>query len=78
MARRKQAIPLLIFDDEAPKATLKKQSRYGTDPWQPGEIPRGFIKVHSGPKKQAPYGEFLSIKTPFNRGKKAPNTEESE
>lgn len=53
-------------------AALKKQDRYGSEPWQPGEIPTrtGSLRPITGPldAKRAPYGEFLGVEKPTNRG----------
>lgn len=66
-------VPSLMGSEPAPHC-LKKQSRYGGKPWQPGEIPtrNGTLLVINQPldAKPAPYGEFYGIEKPTSRGSK--------
>ena len=56
-----------------PENALKKQSRYGSDNWKPGEIPtrNGTLISVITPDGQAeqPYGEFMAVQKPKGRGK---------
>ena len=65
--------PALVGSVHAAEPALKKQSRYGTAPWKPGEIPTrtGSLMPITEPIEvpvNAPSGEFLGIETPRNRG----------
>jgi hypothetical protein len=75
MTSRKLAAPTpsLLGSVHAAEPALKKQSRYGTAPWKPGEIPTrtGSLMPITEPIEvpvNAPFGEFLAIETPRNRG----------
>jgi hypothetical protein len=75
MSSRKLAAPTpaLVGSVLAPEPSLKKQSRYGNAPWKPGEIPTrtGSLMPITEPIEvpvNAPYGEFLGIEIPRNRG----------
>jgi hypothetical protein len=76
MARRKKNSPAPAIFGPEQSGGLKHQSRYGSKPWQPGEIPgrNGTLNVISEPHdiKAAPYGEFLGIEKPTNRGRGYP------
>ena len=66
------AVPVASPVAEASHSTLKKQDRYGSKPWQPGEIPTraGSLMPIIGPldERDRPYGEFLAVERPTNRG----------
>jgi hypothetical protein len=75
MSSRKLSAPTpsLLGSVHAAEPALKKQSRYGNSPWKPGEVPaRGAslmpITEPIEVPVNAPYGEFLGIETPRNRG----------
>jgi hypothetical protein len=73
--------PTLLGSVHAAEPALKKQSRYGNEPWNPGEIPTrtGSLMPVTEPIEvpvNAAYGEFLGIETPRNRGSGWPTKEE--
>jgi hypothetical protein len=84
MTSRKLAAPTpaLVGSVLAPEPSLKKQSRYGNAPWQPGEIPTrtGSLMPITEPIEvpvNAPYGEFLGVEVPRNRGSGWPKKEDA-
>jgi hypothetical protein len=76
MARRKKNSVAPSPLGPEPSGVLKHQSRYGVKPWQPGEIPgrNGSLLVMSQPHDipATPYGEFLGVEKPANRGRGYP------
>lgn len=80
MARNKRKMtvpsPVSIEFNPAPDPGLKKQSRYGNDPWKPGEIPvrTGAMIPVIEPLNaaRAPYGEFMGVERPARRGNGKP------
>ena len=61
-----------LFGSEPLSAQLKHQARYGTKPWQPGEIPgmRQGTRIINQPLDipAPPYGEFFAVEKPVDRG----------
>lgn len=75
MSRIKRALSTNVpklFGPEPMSCKLEHQERYGTKPWQPGQIPgmRAGTRILNQPLDipAPPYGEFFEVEKPVNRG----------
>lgn len=83
MPRRKRRaaidspVPTVAGVLSRPEGELKKQSRYGSDPWKPGEIPTrtGSLRPITGrlDEKPAAYGQFMCVRKPDSSGRGKPD-----
>ena len=74
--RRKHEAPMMPDEGSGP---LKKQSRYASEHWQPGEVPREtFVGILPTDRRITPYGQGpLAVRPPENMGEGWPKKEAS-